>query len=84
MEWGRAGGEETALGATFAVVVDVLSFTTTLSVAMDQGATVYPYRWKDDSAADYAHAHDAKLADSSACVRLLVDGRFVDIKGECS
>ncbi|MGU3433551.1 2-phosphosulfolactate phosphatase [Actinomycetes bacterium M1A6_2h] len=43
------------------MVVDVLSFTTTLSVAADAGITVLPYRWHE-SAAEYAVANDAALA----------------------
>jgi len=44
------------------VVVDVLSFTTTLSVALAVGSTVLPYRWNDETAAAYAQEHDAVLA----------------------
>jgi 2-phosphosulfolactate phosphatase len=54
LEWGPVGAAETAPHATYAVVVDVLSFTTTLSVAMDLGAEVLPYRWNDESAAGSA------------------------------
>jgi len=42
LEWGPVGAAETAPDSTYAVVVDVLSFTTTLSVAMDIGAEVLP------------------------------------------
>jgi len=45
-----------------AVVVDVLSFTTTLTVAVDAGTSVLPYRWNDATAAQYAREHDAVLA----------------------
>lgn len=45
-----------------AVVVDVLSFTTTLSVASDAGVRVLPYPWADDGAARLAAQHDAVLA----------------------
>jgi len=43
-------------------VVDVLSFTTTLTVAIDAGTNVLPYRWNDATAAQYAREHDAVLA----------------------
>ncbi|WP_084143096.1 2-phosphosulfolactate phosphatase [Amycolatopsis taiwanensis] len=43
-------------------VVDVLSFTTTLTVAVERGIEVFPYRWKDESAARFAQQHDAVLA----------------------
>jgi len=40
----------------------VLSFTTTLDVAVGRGVEVFPYRWRDDGAAAYAAARDAVLA----------------------
>jgi 2-phosphosulfolactate phosphatase len=63
-EWGLAGADAVAMGADIAMVVDVLSFTTTLSVALDAGTAVLPYLWNDDSAVAYALAHDAVLAVS--------------------
>jgi len=62
LEWGPVGAAETGPDSTYAVVVDVLSFTTTLSVAMDLGAEVLPYRWRDDGAAELARARGATLA----------------------
>ncbi|WP_336882717.1 2-phosphosulfolactate phosphatase [Rhodococcus globerulus] len=61
-DWGRAGAEAIATGVDLAIVVDVLSFTTTLSVAADAGIEVFPYSWYDESAADYARDVDAVLA----------------------
>ena len=46
------------------VVVDVLSFTTALSVAIDAGMEVFPYPWKDASARAFAEQHNATLAVS--------------------
>ncbi|HEX6444980.1 MAG TPA: 2-phosphosulfolactate phosphatase [Streptosporangiales bacterium] len=62
MEWGPVGADALAPGVDCAVVVDVLSFTTTLSVAVDLGAEVFPYRWQDATAAEFARSHDAVLA----------------------
>jgi 2-phosphosulfolactate phosphatase len=62
MDWGTTGAAAIAAGAHVAVVVDVLSFTTTLTVAVDRGFTVYPFRWKDDRAAAFAAERDATLA----------------------
>jgi 2-phosphosulfolactate phosphatase len=62
MDWGLRGAEANCAGAGLAVVVDVLSFTTTLTVAMDIGAEVYPYEWRDESAREFAARHDAVLA----------------------
>src|SRR3954454_3971336 len=61
-DWGPVGADAVAPGAAFVAVVDVLSFTTTLTVAVEQGISVLPYRWRDDSAVGFAHRHGAALA----------------------
>lgn len=61
-EWGPTGAAAIGDGADIAVVVDVLSFTTTLTVAVERGMTVLPYRWDDAGAAAYAAEHDAVIA----------------------
>jgi 2-phosphosulfolactate phosphatase len=61
-EWGLDGARTVASGADLAVVVDVLSFTTCVSVAVERGVEVYPYRWKDTGAEDFAVHHHATLA----------------------
>lgn len=45
-----------------AVVVDVLSFTTTLGLAVERGVEVHPFAWRDERAEAYAREHDAVLA----------------------
>ncbi|MCY7399962.1 MAG: 2-phosphosulfolactate phosphatase [Nocardioides sp.] len=60
LEWGPTGAE--AVPADYAVVVDVLSFTTTLSVALERGIEVFPFRWRDARAAEHAVRHGATLA----------------------
>lgn len=62
LEWGPTGGAAIAAGADLAVVVDVLSFTTTLGIAVGRGTRVLPFAWKDERAAAYAAEHDAVLA----------------------
>lgn len=68
LEWGPTGAAAVALGADVAVVVDVLSFTTTLSAALERGTTVYPYPWRGDGAAEYAAARGATLARGRSVV----------------
>jgi 2-phosphosulfolactate phosphatase len=61
-DWGLRGARECGPGSTVVAVVDVLSFTTTVSVAADRGIEVLPYRWRDESAPAFANANDAVLA----------------------
>jgi len=61
-EWGPSGVE--ALASQYVVVVDVLRFTTAVDAAVSRGALVYPYRWKDASAGEFAQRVGAGLADS--------------------
>jgi 2-phosphosulfolactate phosphatase len=61
-EWGIDGIEHLAPMSDVVVVVDVLSFTTAVDVAVTRGAVVFPYRWNDGSAGDFARDLDATLA----------------------
>jgi 2-phosphosulfolactate phosphatase len=61
-EWGPTGAARLALGAACLVIVDVLSFTTAVSVAVQSGTRVYPYPWRDERAAAFAAQKDARLA----------------------
>jgi hypothetical protein len=47
LEWGRAGARVLAGVCRVIVVVDVLSFTTAIEVAVGRGAVVFPRRWPD-------------------------------------
>jgi len=61
-DWGPAGAAALASSTSCLVVVDVLSFTTAVTVAAEAGTQVYPYAWADESAADFAHRNQAQLA----------------------
>jgi 2-phosphosulfolactate phosphatase len=61
-DWGPTGAAAMTAEADIAVVVDVLSFTTTLTVAVERGLTVFPYVWKGSRAEEYAADRDAVLA----------------------
>lgn len=65
-EWGPTG--VSSVPAAAVVAVDVLRFTTAVDAAVGRGATVYPYRWKDDTAQRYAREVDAVLADPGATI----------------
>lgn len=64
LEWGPTGAATLAPQVGVALVVDVLTFSTTVTVAADLGIAVVPYRWADASAADEARARGARLAVS--------------------
>lgn len=61
-EWGPTGAERLAADVACIVVVDVLSFTTSVTVAVESGTRVFPYRWRDATAAAFADRRGAELA----------------------
>ena len=63
------------------VIVDVLSFSTCVDIATVNGAAVFPYRFNDDSARNYAQARGALLAGprGSACEYSLSPTGLLDI-----
>ncbi|MEU7218338.1 2-phosphosulfolactate phosphatase [Nocardia iowensis] len=62
LDWGLAGARTLGPHSACVVVVDVLSFTTSVSVAVDAGTQVLPYPWRDGAAAEFAAEADAVLA----------------------
>ena len=61
-EWGEQGLAQLAPGSEVVIIVDVLSFSTCVEIALGRGALVFPCRWKDDSAKAFAVAIGAELA----------------------
>lgn len=62
LEWGQAAVDYLAEKADCAVIVDVMSFSTCVSLAVEKGARIYPYPWKDESANEYGIKIGAKVA----------------------
>ncbi|WP_045880311.1 hypothetical protein, partial [Pseudofrankia sp. DC12] len=52
--WGPDDLAALAPGGGVVVIVDVLRFTTAVSVAVSRGAQVLPHRWRDQAAARFA------------------------------
>ncbi len=61
-EWGLSGVRLVGGASSILIIVDVLSFSTCVDVAVSRGATIFPYRWNDDSAKEYADHLGAALA----------------------
>lgn len=61
-EWGIGGIEALGASADVLIIVDVLSFSTAVSVAVDRGASIIPYRFDYASAEVYAREQAAFLA----------------------
>src|SRR6185436_3334970 len=61
-EWGLPGVHLVGSLADVLIIVDVLSFSTCVDVAVARGATIFPFRWKDDRAAQFAAQHHAEVA----------------------
>ena len=61
-EWGPMGLRRLAPFCDVIVVIDVLSFTTSVDMVVGNGGVVLPYRWHDGNEADYAAEQGAMLA----------------------
>lgn len=62
MEWGRRGIEQVANHGHITVVVDVLSFSTCVDIAVARGVEVFPFAFKDERAGAFALEMKAVLA----------------------
>jgi 2-phosphosulfolactate phosphatase len=61
-DWGSDGLQAVSGEDGIVIVVDVLSFSTCVSIAIDRNAEVFPYRFKDGSAERFAASVEARLA----------------------
>ncbi len=66
--WGEAGAAALAPTSDVMVIVDVITFSTAVAVALERGSAVYPHRWDQDGAAQLAAAVGAELAVSRSLV----------------
>lgn len=64
-EWGAKGIEQLAASSDAIIIVDVLSFTTCVSIAVDNEAVIYPFYADSISPEDFAREHDAILASKN-------------------
>jgi 2-phosphosulfolactate phosphatase len=61
-EWGLAGAKALSTPAAAMVIVDVLSFTTAVTIAVERGTVVFPHHWPSPDIAAFAEAHRAVSA----------------------
>jgi 2-phosphosulfolactate phosphatase len=61
-EWGLEGLLALQPASDAVVIVDVLSFSTAVDIALSKGASVLPCRWNDNSAGRFAAEKGALLA----------------------
>jgi 2-phosphosulfolactate phosphatase len=61
-EWGLPGLEQLAPISDVVIIVDVLSFSTAVDIAVTNGAVILPYPSRDESARAYASRKAAELA----------------------
>ncbi|MFU2318846.1 2-phosphosulfolactate phosphatase [Rahnella sp. PCH160] len=62
LEWGVQAVEQLAAEVDCIVIIDVISFSTCVSVAAERGGFIFPYPWKDARAQDYAAEKNAQCA----------------------
>jgi 2-phosphosulfolactate phosphatase len=61
-EWGQPGAQATGGPDSALVIVDVLSFSTAVTIAAGHGAAIYPHPWPAPDIRAFAGARDAALA----------------------
>src|SRR5262245_52092199 len=61
-EWGAQGIAQLAPLSDVIIIVDVLSFSTCVDIAAAHGAQIYPFRFHDERAMEFARARNAELA----------------------
>jgi 2-phosphosulfolactate phosphatase len=63
LEWGQKGVEQLSVISDVVIIIDILSFSTCVDIVTNNFASVIPYKWKDETAVDFAKSKNAILAD---------------------
>ncbi|MEO5687635.1 MAG: 2-phosphosulfolactate phosphatase [Burkholderiaceae bacterium] len=64
LEWGAAAIRHLAPDVDCVIVIDIMSFSTCVSIAVERGADVYPYPWRDETSLQYGAERGALVANS--------------------
>ncbi len=64
-EWGIEGINKYSSDSDVTVIIDVLSFSTCVDIALSRNGFIFPYKFKDSSAIEYAKTNNALLASFS-------------------
>lgn len=67
-DWGVRGLRELAPISEVVIILDVLSFTTSVEIAATRGGIIYPFPLKGESASEYAATVGANLASADRAV----------------
>jgi 2-phosphosulfolactate phosphatase len=78
-EWGAERVRRLAPRSQVVVIVDVLSFTTCVDVAISRDAVVFPYRYKDEPAIEFAQSVGALLAGTRGQVPSLSPNSLLSV-----
>ena len=62
-EWGAHGLRQLRAISDVLIVVDVLSFSTAVDIAVSNGAVVFPFGNRDDRVEEYARSRSAQIAE---------------------
>src|SRR5262245_33935695 len=65
-EWGDKGVSLLAPVSDVVIIVDVLSFSTSVEIATSHLARVYPFRWNDATLAESAGSVGAQIASKNS------------------
>jgi 2-phosphosulfolactate phosphatase len=62
-EWGIEGALKLAPISDVVIIVDILSFSTSVEIASTNGAIIFPYPYRDDAVEEFARNHGAIVAE---------------------
>jgi len=62
LEWGPAAVRCLGPEADCIIIIDIMSFSTCVSIAVERGGIIYPYPWRDETAKRYGEERGAAVA----------------------